>query len=220
MFTPKLLLFLAAGTLFMFVPVLIQSRWYDVKWYKALLLTVILTVAGTLSTMIHCFVEVGEFSGISFYGAVFYVPVMFLLVAKVLRLPYGTAMDLCAPAECAMLVIMKVHCLISGCCGGRVMCVAGNTFVFPSQYVEMANAVILMLILLLMSRKGKNRGSLYPWYMVLYGCSRFVLNMFRETKIFALGMSAGCVWSVWSVLLGTAVLVLWRRKKKQEASNS
>lgn len=220
MLTLNHFIFLAIGTMVMLIPVLIQSCWYHMKWYKAFCLTVILTIAGTLSTKIHYWVETGELGGLSFYGAIFYVPVMFLLVAKVLRLPYGTAMDLCAPAECAMLVIMKVHCLISGCCGGRVMCVAGNTFVFPSQYVEMANAVILMLILLLMSRKGKNRGSLYPWYMVLYGCSRFVLNMFRETKIFALGMSAGCFWSVWSVLLGTAVLVLWRRKKKQEASNS
>ena len=221
MISLTLIRYVSIGTIAMLLPVLLLSWWYRIKWYKSLLITFLLTISGTIGTYVLFYIENGWIGGTSFYGAVFLVPVLFIPVAKLVKLPYGTLMDLCAPAECIMLVIMKVQCVIYGCCGGRELSVAGNVFRFPSQYAEMINAFVLMIVLMLLSRKRGNRGSIYPWYMAIYGVTRFVLNLLRQNNTpFALGLSAGCFWSVWSVIFGTAGLVLWYRKKKQEAATS
>ena len=210
---------LLLGTLIMLVPIAILVYAYKIPMWKSVIVSVLLVVCGVLGTYIWCYIENGTFAGRSFYGAVFIVPIFFVVVALLLRIPYGKLMDLCAPAECAMLAFMKVQCLTDGCCGGRTMCLAnGSEFVFPSQIVELVNALVIMLILLWMSRNENNRGKLYPWYMIIYGVSRFVLNLFRGgTTPFALGLPAGNVWSLVSIVIG----ILWlriasRRKAKQE----
>lgn len=219
MISLKLLIYLSIGTAVMYVPILIQTLWCRGKVLKSVPLTLLLTVAGTLGTYLMYYLESGYIGGTSFYGAVFLVPVLFVPVAKLLRLPYGQALDLCATGECAMLAVMKVQCLLSDCCRGMVLYTdaAGANVRFPSQLAELVNALVLMVILLCLSRKEKNQGKLYPMYMLLYGLTRFVLNLFREGKTpFALGLPAGNFWSVWSVLIGAAVLILLNRKKNHK----
>lgn len=220
MISLNLAIALLLGTVLMVVPVLIQSRWYRVTVWKAIVATVLLTVVGTVGTYLLFYVENQRLGGISFYGAVFLVPVLFILVAWLLRLPYGTLMDLCAPAECVMLAFMKVQCMMSGCCGGRVIGTAsdGSEIMFPSQIVELINGLLLAAILLFLGHRRHNRNDLYPWYMVLYGCTRFVLNFLREQQSdFFLGMSPGNVWSILSVLVGGAwLLVLHHRTKANQ----
>lgn len=214
----KLLLYLAVGTAVMYIPVLILTLRYSQKVLKSVPLTLLLTVSGTLGTYLMFYLESGYIGGTSFYGAVFLVPLLFVPVAWLLRMPYGYALDLCAAGECAMLAVMKVQCLLSGCCRGAVLYVteAGAPVRFPSQIAELANALLLLVILLCLSRKETNRGKLYPMYMLLYGLTRFVLNLFREARTpFALGLPAGNFWSVWSVLIGAAMLFVLSRKKKQ-----
>ena len=220
MISLSLAIALLIGTVLMAVPVLLQSRWYHVAVWKALVSTVFLTIAGTAGTYALFFVENQRLGGISFYGAVFLVPILFILVAWLLRLPYGTLMDLCAPAECVMLAFMKTQCMMTGCCGGKVIgtTAAGNPIVFPSQIAELINGLLLAAILMFLGHRRPNRKDLYPLYMVLYGCTRFVLNFLREQQSdFFLGMSPGNVWSIVSVLAGGAWLwILYYREKANQ----
>ena len=216
----KLLIYLSIGTTVMLFPVLLQSRWQKLKLWKSLLLTPVLTAAGTVGTMILFFIENHWIGGTSFYGAVFFVPVVFLGVAKLLREPYRKIMDLCAPAECAMLVVMKIQCLISGCCHGRTLCElsSGTALRFPSQWAELINALVIMFVLLLLAKKKPCRGDLFPMYMVIYGCSRFVLNLLRaDLSVFLIGLPAGNFWSVVSVLIGG--IWLYRLRKKPHSAH-
>lgn len=219
MISIELIFYLSIGAAVMLIPILIQSIWYHVKWYKGILITILLTVAGTVGAYTMFFVENHWIGGTSFYGAVFLVPVLFLPLAKLLRMPYGTLMDLCGPAECVMLAIMKVQCLIGGCCGGRECSVAGVVFRFPSQIAELTNALVIMVVLMLLARKKNLRGFLYPCYMLLYGLTRFVLNFFRgDTSQFALGLTAGSFWSVCSVIIAVITLVWMIGKRKFKES--
>lgn len=218
MISLNLIIYVSIGTVAMMLPILLQGYWYGIKWWKRVLLALSLTVTGTVGTYLLFFIENGWIGGTSFYGAVFFVPCLFVLAAKCLSLDYRWMTDLSAPAECIMLVVMKVQCLIHGCCGGRTICLANGTeFVFPSQTVELINALVIAVILILMSRKEKHRGKLYPWYMVIYGVSRFALNLLRGgTKPFALGLPAGNVWSLVAIITGALwLLVISRRKTKQ-----
>ena len=218
MISVKLLFYLAIGTAAMLIPIMIQSSWYNIKWYKSILIAILLTVAGTIGTYILYYIENGWIGGTSFFGAVFFVPLLFFGVAKMLKMPYGTLMDICAPAECIMLSIMKVQCLISGCCGGRGISFAGNTFVFPSQIAEMINALIIMIILMAISRKERNRGLIFPYYMVIYGISRFVLNIFRDVWVTTdMIIPYGNIWSIVSIIIGVVAIVVINRKAKKQS---
>ena len=216
----KLILVLAIGTVLMWIPMLILSSQCGIKKWKTVPAAILLTIAGTVGTYIWYYIE-NQGIGRSFYGAIFMVPVFFVPVAKILRVPYGSLLDLCAPAECVMLSIMKIQCLIDGCCGGVVLFVnADNVPVcFPSQMVEMGNAVLVFALLMILAYRKQNRAMIYPWYAVIYGISRLVLNQFRaNTSPFFLGMAPGTLWSLCAIILGGGALICCRRLKKQGKS--
>ena len=208
----KLALYVSIGMAAMLIPILIQSRWQNMKNSKGFVVALSGTVAGTIGTMILYWIENHRFGGTSFYGAVFAVPVIMLIVSRRLQEPYERIMDLCAPAASTMLCVMKVQCFLGGCCKGRFL---SDEIRFPSQLAEFVNGLVIMLVLLAMAKKKPGHGDLYPLYLVIYGCSRFVLNLLRETKgTFLLGMPAGNFWSVIAVAWG--VFWLYRiRKNKQ-----
>lgn len=213
MISAKLFMFLLAGTLAMLVPIIIQTICYKIKIWKSVVVAVLLTVTGTVGTYVWFFVENLRFEGRSFYGALFLVPLVFIIFAIIIRIPYSNLMDLCAPAECVMLALMKVLCCISGCCGGRILFETANgDFVrFPSQIVELIVAVLLGAILMFFSYKPQFRGTLYPWYMILYGTTRFILNFFRD--VWGNGtIPYGTIWSVVSIICGAIWLVVYKRK--------
>lgn len=213
----KLILVLSIGTCAMLLPIAVLAKQYRIAWWKTIIISVLLTIAGTAGTYIWFVIENGAFGGRSFYGAVFLVPPVFFLLSKLMRVNSGELIDLCAPAECVMLTIMKYQCMRDGCCGGKVLCTTaeGMELIFPSQIAEAAAAVLIAVILILMARNPKNRGTLFPWYMVIYGATRFVLNLFRAEKaVFLLGMTAGNVWSILSMIIGLTWLVLHKKLQK------
>lgn len=217
MISVKLLVFLSIGTLAMCVPILLQSRWYNIKPWKSIIVAVALTITGTVGTFIMFFVESGSLGGRSFYGAVFFIPIAFRLLAILIRIPYGDLMDLSAPAVCLMLAIMKIQCCVDGCCSGRFLfwTADGTGIFFPSQIAELASALIIFAILLYMSRKGKYRDELYLWYLVIYGVTRFILNFFRlEFVTTEMLVPFGTIWSVCAVIVGS-VLLIRRHTHKQ-----
>ena len=211
--------FILIGMAAMLIPLCLQSIWYRFPIWKTLILTVVLTLVGTAGTKLMCFVESGSFESISFYGAVFFTPIAFHFLCKYTKQPKDIVLDLCAPAECMMLVVMKVQCLTHGCCAGRVLSAdaLGVVTRFPSQIAEMSNAAVLCVVLLVLSTQKKLRGTIFSWYMILYGCTRFVLNYFRENQShFLCGLPGGAFWSVCSVAVG--IYLLRRHYKMADAT--
>lgn len=211
--TIKTIIALSAGTGAMLILILILMMVYRVKLWKGLPVAIALTFTGTIGTYIWFFVESSFFGGRSYYGAVFLVPIAFIYLAKLMRIPYGELMDFCAPAECVMLAIMKYQCLVDGCCTGRVMLkiAEDGSVVFPSQMVELVNALLIMAVLMGMAAFKKNRGKVYPWYLIIYGGTRFILNFFRaDISPLLIGLPAGNLWSLLAIFIG----VLWITDRK------
>ena len=199
---------LLGGTLAMLLLIVVLMKSYSVALWKSIPVSLILTITGTVGTYIWFFVENSWFGGRSYYGAVFFVPLAFFCFAKVMRMAYGDLMDFCAPAECIMLAIMKYQCLIDGCCAGKTLRFFNDSFimVFPSQMVELGNALLLVVVLMVIALKQKHREKVYPLYMILYGTSRFILNWFRkDAEPLLMGLPEGNVWS----LLAIAVGIMW-----------
>ena len=215
---PNLSVFFALGfgAIAMFVPVFFQSIWYSIKKWKSILVTVALTITGFLGTYLLFFIENGWFGGTSFYGAIFFVPIIFSIFAKIINIPFGILMNLCAPAECVMLAIMKIKCNLDGCCAGRVIHTTadGTSVVFPSQIMELIVAVIIFIALIFIAYRKKNSVILYPIYMIAYGATRFILNYFRAEAVNNL-LPIGNIWSLVAIAIGVIWLAVLHYQKKK-----
>ena len=217
------ILFLSIGTLLMFGVMLIAGKNFHIPWWKLLLSSVVLTAAGVLGAYLMFLLENGSWGGKSFFGSIFLPPVMMLAAAKLLKIRQSELLDLCAPAECVMLALLKVDCLRSGCCAGRVIGLSaytGEPVRFPSQIAEGVNALILMVFLILIVRQDKMSGTAYPLYMILYGVCRFFLNLLRETTPFIWILPAGNFWALVCTALGIIAWFLIQKHKKTDTSSS
>ena len=200
------------GGVAMFLSMLLQKKQYPhIAAWKMVLLTLWLTITGVLGTMILAYIELGEFGGTSFYGAIFLVPI-FIIPAMLMKITYRDVLNLCAPAECAMLFVMRFDCLKKGCCFGKYL--PNLEFQFPSQIAEMVVALAILFTLIRIHKKD-HQAQLYPWYMILYGLCRSVLQSFRYggTTPWILGLSQGHLWSLISIVIGTLWLVLSKKQK-------
>ena len=200
------------GAVAMFISMLLRKKQFPhIAVWKMAVVTVWLTITGVAGTMILAYIEMGTFGGTSFYGAVFLVPLL-MFPAMLMKLSYRDILNLSAPAECAMLVVMRFDCLDKGCCFGRYLPELG--FQFPSQIAEMVVGVTIMATLMRMHKKDHNV-LLYPWYMILYGVCRFVLQGLRYggTEPWVLGLSQGHFWSLISIAVGTLWLLLSGKQK-------
>lgn len=200
------------GGVGMFISMLLRKKDFpQVSIGKMALLTVWLTITGVLGTMILAYIEMGTFGGTSFYGAVFLVPIL-IVPAMLMKISYKDILNLSAPAECAMLVVMRFNCLENGCCFGRYL--PALEFQFPNQVAEMVVGITIMLTLIRMHKKDQ-QVQLYPWYMILYGTCRFILQGFRYggTTPWVLGLSQGHFWSLISITIGTIWLLLSKKRK-------
>lgn len=203
---------ISLGAVAMFVSLVLRKKQFpQVALWKMIVLTVWLTITGVLGTMILAYIESGKFGGTSFYGAVLMVPVL-IMPAMLMKITHKDILNLCAPAECAMLLVMRFDCLDKGCCFGKYLPKLG--FQFPSQIAEMIVALAVMIVLIRMHRKNPQI-QLYPWYMIMYGVLRFCIQGLRYggTNPWILGLSAGHFWSLVSITIGTIWLLLSRVRK-------
>lgn len=215
----SLLTALLFGTALMLTVTLCCRRYLGFPVWKTVLATLLLLAAGVAGTRLMFRFESGAWGGLSFYGAVLLVPLLFVPAALLLRVPYHRLMDLAALGVAAMHIVMKGHCYISGCCYGRVLKDLGEGAAvrFPSQIVEGLNGVVLLAVLLWWVHRGKAKGRLYPWYLMLYGATRFVLNSFRgDLEPFVWGLPAGHFWSLVAIVAGS--LWLWMIKTERKGA--
>lgn len=206
------LMVIGLGALVMLVSMLLRKKQFpEVAIWKMFVLTVWLTITGVLGTMIMAYIEMGTFGGTSFYGAVLLVPIL-ITPAMLMKISYRDILNLSAPAECAMLVVMRFNCLEEGCCFGKYLPKLG--FQFPNQIAEMVVSIAIMAVLIWMLEKNR-QAQLYPWYMILYGVCRAILQCFRYggTDPWLLGLSSSHIWSLLSVTIGIVWLVLSRDRK-------
>lgn len=211
----SLIMFLAVGVIAMWIPVALQSYWKKVPLWKSVCITAFLLIAGVAGIYLMYFVENFRWGGRSYYGAVFFVPLPSILMAKLLRLSYGKLTDISAPAGCTMLAVMRIKCYMDDCCGGIMLYRDAEDVpvYFPNQLVEMAVGLVLAVLLLALSRKRTNQGAIYGWYLLLYGAIRLILTFFRwDQSAWLWSLPAGAVWSIVSIIIGAIWLFLTYKK--------
>ena len=146
--------------------------------------------------------------GLSFHGGLVAGIATGLWYTHRHRLPQGKVADLVAPFLALGYAIVRVGCLLNGCCYGRP---SNVPWALPSAYVDnilrhptqvYAFFASLAIFAILWWRRGKIRfhGQLFLEYILLYSIYRFVVEHFREVSAYAgfltLGQAASLVGAV------------------------
>ena len=137
------------GMLAVFAAMCYINRFYNIPLWKVAVSCILLAAIGMIGVKLMFFIESGNWTGRSFYGAVFLIPVLMFPVARLLKVPYGDLMDLMPPGGCIMLALLKVKCKIDGCCFGRLMMINGKLVRFQNCKHEIYAAVDSTLLMYL-----------------------------------------------------------------------
>lgn len=173
----------------------------------------------------------GYFGGMVYYGGFLGgLAGVWLYTRKSVNLPQKSVMDLYVVAVPLFHSFGRIGCFLGGCCFGIEsrfgFVINGNTISpeingvrrFPVQLVEATLNLALFFLLLAIYRKGKHRGHLICYYLLLYPSIRFILEFLRGDAIrgFLFGLST----SQWiSLILWIyAVWLLWRQSRFGQAS--
>ena len=174
-----------------------------------------------------------------FYGGLITAVVVALWYLRRHRMPMWTVTDVFAPGIALGHVIGRFGCFFAGCCFGRPATVPWavtftseyaaqnvgtrlNVPLHPTQLYEAGAEAFILAILLVTERKWQPfPGRTFWGYMLLYGISRFIIEMYRgDTRGMVGTFSTSQFLSLIIVPLSIVMLVVLGRRAKRPAPDS
>jgi phosphatidylglycerol:prolipoprotein diacylglycerol transferase len=160
-----------------------------------------------------------EEGGMTLYGGLALMIVVALPLLEAVGVPLGSFWDTAIFSMLLGMAIVRIGCLLNGCCCGRPttgwlgLRLPNIEGVWrrriPTQLLESVFALALFLVLLAMKTRGPFSGSVFLFALVAYGLIRFVLEGTREylEDIFPLRLISAVV------VAGAvaSIVLLWRR---------
>lgn len=213
----SLLVLLLLGTIFNVAWLIKMRDKLRIKWPAGLVLALLHTAFGVCSVKIFAFLEGGEIGNMSLFGGVFFMPLLYILGAKLTKRSIAEVCDVFTACMLATLVCARCNCILSGCCRG--LFVPGTQFRFPTRELEILYYIVMLVILLPKMRKGEMGGKAYPLYMASYGAFRFVIEFFRVSSSESLFHLAH-IWAMVSFALGSSIYETLMEKRKKQGGRS
>lgn len=192
------------------------------KWYALLIISALHIVLGVASVKLFAFLEApgGGFKGaMSLYGAVFFMPLLYFLGAKIFRRDMRTVFDLLTVPLLFTLACARVNCLFAGCCKGLIIpFIHSHTVRWPTRETELVFYAVFLTFAIIGVIKNKTNGTLYPLYMIAYGIFRFVIEWFRVTEHAVGPFHVSHFWSLLALIIGASVYFEIHNKSKKKRS--
>jgi len=143
------------------------------------------------------------------------------LLAKLFGDPYKKIQDFIMLIGSFLFGFARIGCIFPGCCHGYpsswgIYSNEAGTVCFPIQIIEIIVSFILAFVMLSMHRKQRFQGKLYPWFLVLFGVTRFVLEFFRDNPKLFWGISELALHALSCLVIGAIILALGSKKKEIE----
>ncbi|MFH0728379.1 MAG: prolipoprotein diacylglyceryl transferase [Pseudomonadota bacterium] len=130
--------------------------------------------------------------GLVFYGGFIVATLVAMVYLKKRRLPLWETADVLAPGLAAGHVLGRVGCFFAGCCYGKACDLPwAVTFshslslaplgipLHPSQLYEVLNNLVVFCVLWLFRRRKTFDGQVFWIYLLMYGVTRAVLEIYR-----------------------------------------
>lgn len=211
-----LILLLGCGTLFNVYWLHRCRERLHLRWLSVLLLSVLHTVLGVLSVKVFALFETGNFSNMSLFGGVFFMPLFYWGVAKLAKQKAADVFDVFTICLVFTLMCARLNCMISGCCLGAHIPIEGLTHLrFPTRELELLFYVLLLSQLWRKVVTGSARGMIYPIYMIAYGIFRFVTETLRFTDRTDSILHVSHLWALLSLGIGLSIYGELQKKEKK-----
>lgn len=211
-----LILLLSCGTLFNIYWLHRCRERLHLRWLSVLLLSVLHTVLGVLSVKVFALFETGDFSNMSLFGGVFFMPLFYWGVAKLAKQKAADVFDVFTICLVFTLMCARLNCIISGCCLGAHIPIEGLTHLrFPTRELELLFYVILLSRLWRKVVTGSARGMIYPIYMISYGIFRFVTETLRFSDRTDSILHVSHLWALLSLGIGISIYGELQKKEKK-----
>lgn len=211
-----LILLLGCGTLFNVYWLHRCRERLHLRWPSVLLLSVLHTVLGVLSVKVFALFESGDFSNMSLFGGVFFMPLFYWGVAKLAKQKAADVFDVFTICLVFTLMCARLNCIISGCCLGAYIPIEGLTHLrFPTRELELLFYVILLSRLWRKVVTGSARGMIYPIYMIAYGIFRFVTETLRFSDRTDSILHVSHLWALLSLGIGISIYGELQKKEKK-----
>lgn len=211
-----LILLLGCGTLFNVYWLHRCRERLHLRWLSVLLLSVLHTVLGVLSVKVFALFETGNFSNMSLFGGVFFMPLFYWGVAKLAKQKAADVFDVFTICLVFTLMCARLNCMISGCCLGAHIPIEGLTHLrFPTRELELIFYVLLLSRLWRKVLSGSARGMIYPIYMIAYGIFRFVTETLRFTDRTDSILHVSHLWALLSLGIGISIYGELQKKEKK-----
>ena len=211
-----LFILLGCGTLFNVYWLYRCRERLHLRWLSVLLLSVLHTVLGVLSVKVFALFETGNFSNMSLFGGVFFMPLFYWGVAKLAKQKAADVFDVFTICLVFTLMCARLNCMISGCCLGAHIPIEGLTHLrFPTRELELIFYVILLSRLWRKVLSGSARGMIYPIYMISYGIFRFVTETLRFSDRTDSILHISHLWALLSLGIGISIYGELRKKEKR-----
>lgn len=211
-----LILLLGCGTLFNVYWLHRCRERLHLRWPSVLLLSVLHTVLGVLSVKVFALFETGNFSNMSLFGGVFFMPLFYWGVAKLAKQKAADVFDVFTICLVFTLMCARLNCIISGCCLGAHIPIEGLTHLrFPTRELELLFYVLLLSRLWRKVVTGSARGMIYPIYMISYGIFRFVTETLRFSDRTDSILHVSHLWALLSLGIGMSIYGELQKKEKK-----
>lgn len=211
-----LILLLGCGTLFNVYWLHRCRERLHLRWLSVLLLSVLHTVLGVLSVKVFALFETGNFSNMSLFGGVFFMPLFYWGVAKLAKQKAADVFDVFTICLVFTLMCARLNCMISGCCLGAHIPIEGLTHLrFPTRELELLFYVLLLSRLWRKVVTGSARGMIYPIYMISYGIFRFVTETLRFSDRTDSILHISHLWALLSLGVGISIYGELQKKEKK-----
>ncbi len=209
------------GTAGMVLMCLGRRRRFGISVFVSVITGILLAVLGyvgakilyTLENLPEVAQEGITVGGVSFFGTVFFMPLILPLLALCFRVKAADYINYVTPAGLLMLIAIRTGCFFNGCCKGIQLWAGSRPLILPAQLIECVLDLCLMACLFITEKKSK--APLYPVFIGGYGLLRFFLEFIRATDKGLLGLSNG----QWLGLLAVIISAIWlyvdcRRRSK------
>jgi phosphatidylglycerol:prolipoprotein diacylglycerol transferase len=209
----RLYLILAVATAFAYLWISQFKEKLRIKEWMALVIAILHTLVGVLCVKLFAFLESGS-GGMSLYGAVFFLPVLYYASAKLTKRSTADVFDVFTICTAMTLMFSRFNCLIAGCCTGLII-PGTDAFRFPTREAEILFYIVLYLVLRKKVCKKEYNGKIYPYYMISYGAFRFITEFFRESEMQYGWFHISHIWSVLAIAIGVTAICLINKNKNE-----